>query len=104
MTRGGVTRSHPSSYSHHSPGPNLYLSPSTCSLSPLPSHLTLSQVAKLLFLFMLSAHWVGCLWFVVGFLGLEQSSGGDFEAISPTGSLIGLSQFSTFPQASAGVR
>lgn len=62
------------------------------------------KVAKLLFLFMLVAHWVGCCWFVVGYVAIIQHRGTYSEAISPSGSLVGMPQFNDFPTGAPQVR
>ena len=51
------------------------------------------KVAKLVFFFTLAAHWVGCVWFLVGYGQINLHK----DKISASGSLAGLPEFVGFP-------
>lgn len=61
------------------------------------------KMAKLAFLFLLVSHWVGCGWFLMGYLAIQMHRSESGEAVSPLGSLALHEAFNGFPQAATSV-
>ena len=61
------------------------------------------KLAKLIFLFSLITHWVGCLWFLIGWMSISLNKADGVEAISPHGILRRSSsaQFANFPDSAS---